>query len=310
MKNDKKIIWSTARLVAICAILIGGMHCTYAQDSTAAKKHPLMDKFRAMKPVKSTFNDTYILDNQTVDVSPKRTFEFDLQHRFGVVTNGYKDFIGIFSEANIRLGMAYTPINNLKLGFGFNKYNLTWDFDAKYALMRQSQHGKGIWPLSITVFANMAVDTRDKSNFVNGYDRLSYFGQVLIARKFTESFSVQIGASISYMNNVPGYINADGGVSPLMNNAHFAVEAMGRYKINEKLAILLNYDQPLTQHPSSNPHPNLAAGLEMSTSGHAFQIVFSNYQYIIPQINNFYNQNDYQKGQFCIGFNITRLWHI
>ena len=312
MKNEKIKVWSRVRLFALCAILFGGINSTFAQDTATVTKHggALMQKFRSMKAVKNTFDDTYILDNQTVEVSQKKTFEFDLQHRFGVVTNGYKDFIGIFSEANVRVGMAYTPCENLKLGFGFNKYNLTWDFDAKYALMRQSQRGKGIWPLSITIFANMAVDTRDKSNFVSGLDRLSYFGQLMIARKFTEHFSVQVAADISYFNNVPGYVTADGNVAPLMNNYHIAVAVMARYKVTEKLAILVNYDQPLTQHPSSNPHPNISAGLEMSTKGHAFQVVFGNYQSILPQVNNFYNQNDYTKGQFCIGFNITRLWHI
>ena len=312
MKNIKIITWSTVRLFLLCAITLGGINGAVAQD-TATVKHggALMQKFRAMKPVKNTFDDTYILDNQTVMVSPKKTFEFDLQHRFGVVTNGYKDFIGIFSAANIRVGMSYTPCENLKLGFGFNKYNLTWDFDAKYALMRQSERGKGIWPLSITVFANMAVDTRGKENFFHGIDRLSYFGQIMIARKITKNFSVQVAADISYFNNVPAYIDAASGeVKPRMNNEHFAVAVMGRYKVTDKLAILANYDQPLTQHFTDNPHPNISVGLEMSTGGHAFQVVFGNYQYIIPQVNNMFNQNDYKKGAFCIGFNITRLWHI
>ncbi len=311
MKNIKINIGSTLRLLGLCAILFGGSITIAAQDTTGAvKDEKPIRKLRDMKPVKSTFNDTYIIDNQSVDVSQKKTFEFELQHRFGVVTNGYKDFVGIFGDANIRIGMAYTPINNLKLGFGFNKYNLTWDFDAKYALIRQSQNGKGSLPLSITIFANMAVDTRDKSNFVNGLDRLSYFGQLIIARKFTEHFSVQVAGDIAYFNNVPGYINADGGISPLMQNYNFGVDVMGSYKVTEKLAILACYNQPLTQHPSANPHPNIGVGLEMTTKGHAFQVVFSNYQYILPQMNSMFNQNDYQKGNFCIGFNITRLWHI
>ncbi len=282
-------------------------------DTTAgAPKHQgkLMEKFKAMKPVKYTFDDNLIIDNQSVMVPRAKAFEFELQHRFGVITNGYKDFIGIFSTANIRVGMNYTPCTNLQIGFGFNKYNLTWDFDAKYALMRQSESGKGIWPLSITAFANAAVDTRSKDNFVRGVDRMSYFGQIMIARKFNKHFSLQIGADISYFNNVEGYVNAEGGISPKRRNEHFAVNAMGRYKFNDKVGILLTYDQPLTQHPTNNPHPNLGIGVEFSTGNHDFQITFSNYGSIIPQINNFYNQNDYQKGQFCLGFNMSRLWFL
>jgi hypothetical protein len=32
-----------------------------------------------------------------------------------------------------------------------------------------------------------------------------------------------------------------------------------------------------------------------------------NYQWIVPQHSNFYNQKNYRDGAFLIGFNITRL---
>lgn len=35
-----------------------------------------------------------------------------------------------------------------------------------------------------------------------------------------------------------------------------------------------------------------------------------NYNGILPQNNNMFNQNDFTKGQFLIGFNITRLWNF
>jgi hypothetical protein len=72
----------------------------------------------------------------------------------------------------------------------------------------------------------------------------------------------------------------------------------------------MNYDQPLTTHPIGNPHPNISFGLEMNTSGHAFEVFAGNYRYILPQNNNLFNQNDFTKGQFVIGFNITRLWNF
>lgn len=76
------------------------------------------------------------------------------------------------------------------------------------------------------------------------------------------------------------------------------------------MALVANYDQPLTQHPTNNPHPSICFGLEMTTSAHAFQIFAGNYNSILPQNNNMFNQNDYTKGQFLIGFNITRLWNF
>jgi len=75
------------------------------------------------------------------------------------------------------------------------------------------------------------------------------------------------------------------------------------------MAIIANYDQPITKHKSGNPFPNLALGLELSTSAHAFQFFFGNYYNLSPQQNNMYNRNDFTEGEFLIGFNITRLWN-
>lgn len=45
-------------------------------------------------PVKNTFSSIFIIDNQTVMVPYKGTLEFDIQHRFGLIENGYEDFWG------------------------------------------------------------------------------------------------------------------------------------------------------------------------------------------------------------------------
>jgi hypothetical protein len=290
----------TLRVASFCLLTMLGIN-VIAQDSV----QPVNAK---SKPVKNTFESNWIIDNQSVIVPIKGTFEMDILHRFGVVTNGYKDFYGLFAPANIRLGFSYVVRNNLQLGFGFTKERLQWDFNAKYAIVKQSK-SKG-WPISITYFGNIVVDTRDKENFVEGTDRLSYFNQIIIARKITDKFSAQVSPSLSHFNNVEGYIDEEGKIQQKMKNDHFAIAFMGRYKLTEQMAFLVNYDQPLTEHPTNNPHPNISFGLEVVTSSHAFQVFAGNYQGIVPQSNNFYNQNDYTEGQFLIGFNITKLWNF
>src|SRR3954463_14048672 len=96
------VMWSS-----IALLVVGS---AYGQeDSTApAPKKP--------KPVKNTFDSQWIIDNQTVLVPIKGTFEMDFQHRFGVVKNGYKDFFGLFASSNIRLGATYVPIDKLQVG--------------------------------------------------------------------------------------------------------------------------------------------------------------------------------------------------
>ena len=259
------------------------------------------------KPVRAMFESSWLIDNQSVIVPIKGTFQFDIIHRFGTVNNGYKDFYGIFAPSNIKLGFNYSILNNLSVGFGITKSYMTWDFSAKYAFLQQNRSGS--IPLSITYFVNAAVDTRKQSNFVNDSDRWSYFHQLIFARKFTDKFSFQIAPSLSHYNAVEAYLDQNNEVVAKMNNDHFAIAFGGRYKVGDKLAILANYDQPLTNHNTNNPLANISFGIELATSSHAFQVFLGNYNYIVPQRNNVFNRNDMGEGQFLIGFNITRLWN-
>jgi hypothetical protein len=181
------------------------------------------------------------------------------------------------------------------------------DGNVKYSIIQQNKDNS--MPVSVTWFSNVVLDVRDKSNFFNYTDRFSYFHQIIIARKISDKISIQIAPNLSHFNNIPGYKDGEGKIQPTLNNNHFAIAFSGRYKITNDLGLILNYDQPLTRHPTSNPRPNISFGLEVTTSAHSFQFFAGNYSGIIPQQNNVFNQNNYQKSQFLIGFNISRLWN-
>jgi hypothetical protein len=294
-----------------------------AQDSAAAtteKNQPVKQK-----PVKNTFESVWIIDNQTVMVPVKGTFEMNISHRFGEVTNGSEDLWGLYASANMRLGVSYAPIKNLFLGTGITKTKMLWDGSAKYAIIRQT---KGQYPVSITYYGNIAYDTRkdpNKSLFKYNTQRLSFFNELIVARKVTDRFSVQAALSLSHQNSVNGFYTKNDStgkdVFKKMDFDHLAVSVSARYKITQGTAFLVNYDQPITKHNTGNPDPNLSFGFEFNTSGHAFQIFLGNYTLLNPQQNNLYNTNSpfaYTKtdgtavkgGQFHLGFNITRLWNF
>ncbi len=275
----------------------------YTQDSLQAAEVPVAKK---TKPVKNTFGSIWIIDNQTVMVPAKGTFEMDILHRFGAVKNGYKDFWGFFAPSNIRLGFEYVPIKNLMVGVSITKANMTWEGYGKYAIIKQTP---GRYPVSVTYFGDIAYDSREKDNFVHSSDRLMFFNQLIIARKVTEKFSVQVAPSHTHVNFVDGYFYEPGKYRGVRNHEHIAVAFAGRYKLKENMALIANYDQPVTKHRSGNPAANVSFGLELSTSSHAFQFFLGNYGAITPQRNNYFNQNDPQFiSQYLIGFNITRLW--
>lgn len=250
---------------------------------------------RAIRP---PFESSWLIDNQTTVVPPAKTLQFDIQHRFGIVENGFEDLFGFFAPSNIRFGLTYTVIENISVGFGSTKNQRLQDFNVKYAVIKQTRSNK--IPVSVTYFGNTILDSRNEDFFFNTSDRFSFFHQVIISRKFTNALSVQVAPSFSHFNLM----------EPTMNNDHLAISSGLRYKLSSQSSVMVNYDQPITEHDFGNPHPNISFGLEVSTGSHSFQIFAGNYQSLVPQYNHVFNTNDFQDGDFLIGFNITRLWNF
>jgi hypothetical protein len=318
--NKTKIWFAWPACITVWLLLLNGT--IFAQDSTRVTEEvPAPAK---VKPVKNTFESVWIIDNQTVLVPIKGTFEMDIMHRFGTVKNGYEDFWGFFAPSNIRLGVNYSPIKKLNLGVGITKEHMLWDGSAKYSIITQT---KGKYPVSVTYYGDMAYDTRkdpDKSIFKYTTDRFLFFNQLIIARKVTAKLSIQIAPSVSHQNSVFGYFKqVDSATKVLageMKNDHFAIAFSGRYKVTNVTSIIVNYDQPITIHTTNNPNPNLSFGVEFNTSSHSFQLFMGNFPYLNPQRNNLFNSNSpfgytdatgkkVKGGEFLIGFNITRLWN-
>jgi len=287
-------------------LLFAGTTMLMAQES-ADESTEIED---GLKPQRPAFESSWIIDNQTASMYSKGSFEFMIQHRFGTIDNGIKDLWGLYAPSNIRLGLSYTISDNfgigsikgpLSVGIGTTKNDFIQDVNVKYGLFTQNRSGS--MPVTITYFFDMAIETAKPTESLpngNESDRLSYFHQILIARRFSPKISIQIAPSLTHYNTAPAN----------RENDHFAISLSGRYKFSPQSAILIGIDQPITKHTTGNPQPNLSFGIEVATSAHAFQIFMTNYSAIVPQKNNYYNQNDYQEGEFVIGFNITRLWNF
>jgi Membrane bound beta barrel domain (DUF5777) len=310
----------------VCSLLL--LHTNIkAQDSTAVAEEPTVPA--KAKPVKNTFQSVWIIDNQTVMVPVKGTLEMDIMHRFGKVEKGYEDLAGFFAPSNIRLDVSYAPVKNLFVGIGLTKEHMLWDASAKYSIITQT---KGKYPVSATYYGNMAYDTRkdpDGSLFKYEGHRLSFFNQLIIARKITDKFSVQVAPSHSHQNFVKGYYTKNDStgkdVFKEMKHEHFAIAVSARYKLTNVTSVMINYDQPITKHAINNPNPNLSFGVEFNTSSHSFQLFMGNFSSLSPQLNNLYNHSDpfshetnggkyntvnlHFLNNFRIGFNITRLWN-
>lgn len=256
------------------------------------------------KPERPAFESSYIVDNPTDVVFAKNALEAQMEHRFGIIDfDNPEDLAGIYGpEANIRLGISYSVLDRLTLGYGYTKNQRLQDLNWKYAIFRQTRSNK--IPVNVTYFGNVAYNSSEQSKTqprINyDQDRFSYFHQIIVSKKFNPNFSMQIAPSISHYNLVE-----EG-----MNNDMFALAIGGRYKISPQTSILLDYSQPLSNFDDYNPEPGLSLGFEFATSAHAFQLFISNYSGIVPQQNYMWNQNDFFSGDILLGFNITRVYNF
>jgi hypothetical protein len=246
------------------------------------------------------FETSILIDNQTVTTPFKGLLEFEIHHRFGTVNNGFDDLFGIWGPGNIRLGLNYAITDKLVVGVGTSKNYMAQDLSVKYALLRQNSSGS--MPISLALYGNMGIDLRSKDNFGSAQNdwkeihRLNYFTQVLIAKQFSK-LSLQLAPTFIYFNAVEtGY-----------KNANFGFSAGAKYNLFGSHSLILEYDQLFTKqaNPEFDPKPQLAAGWEIGTATHAFQIFFANFQDILGQYNFLYNQNSIGDGKYLIGLNIT-----
>lgn len=294
----------------ILLIISGFAFSTFAQDTEKEKS----------EPVSLPFDSGYLIDQQTTYIPDAKTLEFVIQHKFGPVENGKSDLWGIYAPgANVRLGLNYVLIKNVQIGAGITKKNMYTDLNAKWTIWEQTEDNS--IPVAVGLFGSMSVDGRNTSAFETDKtfhpgegssefdivfgDRLAYFSQLIIGRKFCDWFSLQAGTSFTHYNMVGKTYNHD------IIGAHLN----GRIKFSPQSSIIFTYDAPLkikdiSEQTNWDTHakPNLAIGVDISTYTHSFQLYVGNASGILPQDNMVFNQNEFNKSGVAIGFTITRLW--
>lgn len=255
------------------------------------------------KPVRFTFGTGILIDNQTVETTFKGSLELQIHHRFSLIEN-YHNLFGIYGAANTRLGLNYGVTDRLMIGIGTTKDYKLQDIQWKYLILQQTEDNS--MPVSLSYYGNLVIDLQKEEAFgpVERYrdiHRLSYFTQFIVARKFNDIFSFQVAPSLLYFNAVPQYTN-----DLKYKNLNFALSAGGKANITSSQALIVEYDQLLTkQDLDEQPKPNLSLGWEIGTATHTFQLFVANYSQIINQRNLLFNTNDFSKGDYLIGFNIT-----
>ena len=280
--------------------LFTGICMVVAQDSIPVQ---------TSKPiVKAPFESSYFIDDQTVALPPSHSLQLVIQHRFGTIQNGWTDLGGIWGASNIRFGLDFTINKNVLVGLGTTKNKRIQDLQAKYVFMRQRKDG---FPLTLAVYGNMGINCLNKSTFGTDFkarDRFSYYGELMIARRFGKMLSLQLGIAYIHYNIVDSAATPRDWHVNSMYNDNLEISGIGRLKVSPQTSIIATYSQSVMTYVNTKPWPNAGLGIEVSTSTHAFQVFIEAAQGIVPQEVGFYNNNNPYNGMILIGFNITRLW--
>ena len=268
----------------------------FAQDSLMN----LFDETPQTIYTEATFKITRIVLGQSTVNPGKGNLIFVIQHHFGYVNQGAYEFFGL-DQATIRLGFEYGLTNWLMIGVGRSSYGKIYDGNMKIKILRQST-GNRRMPVSVSYFGSVGINTlRQPDKTINYYftNRLSFLNQILISRKFNNKVSLQLSPSLVHRNLVE---------TPLDENNIWALGAGGRFLLTKHTSIDAEYFYVLSKKTATNFHNSFSVGFNIETGGHVFQLYVSNSQGIIGQNLIPGTTGDWLKGDFLIGFNITRTF--
>lgn len=257
----------------------------------------------------ATFKGTRIVNMQSPEIPAKGVMQFVFMHRFGAFSDDFfYNFLGL-DQAVVRISFDYSPTDRLNFAVSRNSEAKVYDAFIKYKILRQST-GKVNMPISMLFYSSFNMSAlRWTDNLPHNFsDRLSYVHQLIIARKFSESFSFQVVPTVVHFNFV------DRIAQP---NDIFAVGFGGRYKLNQRLALTSEYMLQLPKNTFVNQDGNLepynnalSVGLDIETGGHVFQLHLTNSRSLADPYWMTRTPGSWTKGDIYFGFNVSRVFTL
>ncbi len=250
----------------------------------------------------ATFKSTRIINGHSVQRMPAGQLDVRISHRFGPINSGAYNLWGL-DQANMHLGMEYGITNWLMAGVGRGTYEKAYDGFLKFSLLRQSS-GDKVMPVTVALFTGMSYASVKYSEPVNGWDRVSYVAQLLVARKFNERFSFELN---------PTYIHRNMVVTEMDPNDVWSVGAGFRFKLTRRMSFNAEYYYvipPANNHPSVETYNSLALGVDIETGGHVFTIMFTNAVAMIEKGFIAETTDQWNNAGIHLGFNLSRVFTL
>ncbi len=300
-------------LLFLCAKL-------YAQDTT-----DLMSQLEKQEPLKTnytfaTFKSTRIITGHSVENIGKGVLDLRILHRFAPLNRGIYDFFGL-DIASMRLGLDYGITNNLMIGIGHSTWQKTYDAFFKLKILRQSSGARNM-PVTLSFMSSIAIrtdlakkDTLNQRIITDISDKTSYVNQLIIGRKFSPGFSLQIMPTYIFHHNRIDSINT---YTKNKNNIiygqkrknTFAMGIGGRVKVSKRVHITAEYYYQLPDTKPSIKFNSVSLGVDIETGGHVFQLHLTNSNGMTEKSLITDTDDKWKDGYIRIGFNISRVFNV
>ncbi len=249
----------------------------------------------------NTFEGTRVVVGHSVEMLRKGDLDFLISHRFGRLNSGAYQFFGL-DLAIIRLGFDYAPFDWLNIGVGRSSQGKILDGFVKARLLRQ-QTGKKNIPVTVTGLSTMTYSLlREQPNRpLIWTNRINYTNQIMIARQFSERFSLQLTPSVTHFNLVE---------TRDLKNDVISIGFAGKYQVTKAIAFKAEYFYSLPDQLASTKRNSLAIGFDFDTGGHVFQLHFSNSGGLVEPAFIGDTTGDWLDGDIHLGFTISRVFRL
>lgn len=289
-------------LALIAGVLLSSL--TYAQDDLL----DMLDEEEETVYTTATFKGTRIVNLQSSEITGPGVMQFTILHRFGAVNDDpLYNFFGL-DISSVRLSLDYSFNDYINIGVGRSSGSKVYDGWLKAKLLRQSS-GLREMPISLLYYGSLNVNTFDyddgRARSVS--DRMSFVNQLIIARKFSESFSFELAPTVIHYNL------RETNEEP---NTLFGLAAGGRFKITNRIALTAEYMWQATQNvrvEAGNTVPYndaVSVGVDIETGGHVFQLHLTNSRVMSDPGWMMETPGSWSNGDIFFGFNISRVFTI
>jgi hypothetical protein len=292
------------KLLFIAMFLV--VNFAWAQDDLLDM---LKNENNVSSPVLATFKGTRIITGQSNENIAKKHLNLLILHRFGELKDDawYYSLLGL-DAATVRLAFDYGITDKLMVGIGRSSGTKIYDFNVKYKITQQKIGGENNFPLAISYYGNMGIDTKtfidpNRNNYFTS--RLNFCNQLIIAHKINPSISLQITPTFIHRNLVKKTSDP---------NDVIALGLGGSFKVSRSTRFNIEYYPRLTGRDELIPNTTnkfedyLAVGFDIETGGHVFQLMFSNSMNMYEQ--GFIAETTGKWSDFGVrlGFNLSRTF--